>query len=247
MRRLFLSPDQLAAAQDGLVRLTAEQTQYLGSVLRLRPGDELEVFDGRGARFPASLLSAAEQIVLRLGERAQDSEAEGTLVLAQALSKGDKLDLIVQKATELGVARVIPFAAERSIVKLDESRGSARAARLLRIAQEAARQCGRASVPEIDEPATWDDLFALLRADPQLRCVLLDTDPQAPPLSRLQLATSPRLLLAVGPEGGFAPQEKERALAAGFLAASLGRLTLRTETAGLAALAIVQHLRGAMG
>ena len=247
MRRLFVTPDQLATAQEGLVRLDPEQAHYLGLVLRLREGDALELFDGRGARIAATLVDAAGQTALRLGERAHDPEAAGALILAQALSKGEKLDLIVQKATELGAARIIPFAAERSVVKLDEERGAARATRLRRIAQEAARQCGRASVPEVDEPASWEGLFALLRAEPWLRCVLLDTDPAAPQLSRLSLVEAPRLLLAVGPEGGFSPRERERALAAGFLAASLGPLILRTETAGLAALSIVQHLRGALG
>ena len=245
MRRLFVPPGQLAAARDGVLSLTAEQARYLGLVLRLRDGDAVEVFDGRGTRLAARLSPLGGELALRLGEPARDEEASSSIILAQALSKGEKLDWVVQKATELGVSRIAPFAAERSVVKLSAERGAARVERLRRIAQEAARQCGRADVPQIHAPATWEDLLALRKQDPSLRAVLLDTEPGLPSLG--QLDAGPRLLLVVGPEGGFSAREREGAAAAGFLAASLGRRVLRTETAGLAALAIVQHLRGELG
>lgn len=245
MRRLFVPPGQLAAAREGVLSLTAEQARYLGLVLRLREGDVVEVFDGRGTRLSARLSPLGGELALRLGEPARDEEAKSSIVLAQALSKGEKLDWVVQKATELGVSRIVPFAAERSVVKLSAERGAARVERLRRIAQEAARQCGRADVPEVDAPAAWSDLLALPKEDPALRAVLLDADPGLPPLG--QLDPGPRVLLAVGPEGGFSSGEREEAAAAGFLAASLGRRVLRTETAGLAALAVVQYLRGELG
>ncbi len=245
MRRLFVPPGQLAAAREGVLSLTAEQARYLGLVLRLRDGDLVEVFDGRGTRLAARLSPLGGELALRLGEPARDEEATGSIVLAQALSKGEKLDWVVQKATELGVSRIVPFAAERSVVKLSAERGAARVERLRRIAQEAARQCGRGDVPQVDAPAPWDDLLALPDQDPALRAVLLDADPGLPPLG--QLDAGPRVLLVVGPEGGFSPGERQGAAAAGFVAASLGRRVLRTETAGLAAIAVVQHLRGELG
>jgi 16S rRNA (uracil1498-N3)-methyltransferase len=250
MRRLFLPPEQIARAQEGVLPLSPDQARYLGSVLRLREGDAVEVFDGEGTRIDARIAEAGpEGLALRLFGRAGDAPAPGPhLVLAQALSKGDKLELVIQKATELGVARIIPFAAERSVVRLAVDRGAARTARWRRIAQEAARQSGRADVPEVDPPARWEDLFALSREDPGLRCVLLDPGPETSGLAQAAHHPGPgpaRILVAVGPEGGFSAQEKERALAHGFAAASLGQLTLRTETAGLAALAILQHLHGA--
>jgi 16S rRNA (uracil1498-N3)-methyltransferase len=246
VRRLFVPPGQLAAAREGVLSLTAEQARYLGLVLRLRDGDAVEVFDGRGTRLAARLSPLpAGELALRLGEPARDEGASGSIVLAQALSKGEKLDWVVQKATELGVSRIVPFAAERSVVKLSAERGAARVERLRRIAQEAARQCGRADVPQVDAPAAWEELLALPRQDPPLIAVLLDADPGLPPLG--QLDPGPRVLLVVGPEGGFSAREREGAAAAGLLAASLGRRVLRTETAGLAAVAIVQHLRGELG
>ncbi|GAC1604567.1 MAG: 16S rRNA (uracil(1498)-N(3))-methyltransferase [Myxococcales bacterium] len=248
-RRLFLPPDQIAHAHGGLVRLSADQARYLGVVLRLREGEAVEVFDGAGTRFDARIAGAGvDGLSLRLLGRTSAAPAPGPhLVLAQALSRSDKLDLVIQKATELGAARVIPFAAERSVVRLPEGRGAARAERWRRIAQEAARQCGRADVPAIDAPARWEDLFSCLQADPGMRGVLLDGGTGSADLAQAAHHPGPgpaRVLIAVGPEGGFSAEEKERARAHGFAAASLGPLTLRTETAGLAALAILQHLGG---
>src|SRR5947209_6072413 len=166
MHRRFVPPEQLREAR---VKLTPEQARHLGTVLRLKPGEELEVFDGKGARFRAWLEDSPEldAAVLRLAEPL----AEGPLravdcVLVQALAKGEKMELVVQKATELGAARIVPLASERAVVKLDVERGGTRAERWRRVAQEAARQCGRADVPQIDEPAGWDAVFKLLREEP---------------------------------------------------------------------------------
>jgi 16S rRNA (uracil1498-N3)-methyltransferase len=132
------------------------------------------------------------------------------------------------------------------VVRLEAERGAARAERWRKVTQEAARQCGRADVPRIDEPATWDAVFSLLREEPARVAVLLD-----PEARELRLGAAARgagsLLLAVGPEGGFSAEERERAVREGMLAASLGPLVLRTETAGLAALSIALHVNGELG
>jgi 16S rRNA (uracil1498-N3)-methyltransferase len=239
VHRLFVPPEQIA----DLVRLDPAQSRHLEVVLRLGPGAELEVFDGRGARWPARIEAPG---VLRLGRRADPERGASDVWLAQALAKGEKLDLVVQKATELGASRILPLAAERSVVRLDEDRAERRAARLRRIAQEAARQCGRSDVPEVSAPCTLADLGDLLRADPDRRGLLLDPEERALRLSQAARGAS-RLLLAVGPEGGFTPAERAGAAAAGFAPVTLGSRVLRTETAGLAALAIVQHLAGDLG
>src|SRR5207249_8941821 len=116
------------------------------------------------------------------------------VVLAQALAKGDKLDLVVQKATELGASRIVPLHAERSVVKLDQKRSAARAERWRRIAQEASRQCGRADVTKIDNPSSWAELFANLQNDPDRRAILLDPEAEL----RLSAAArgAPKLLIA---------------------------------------------------
>lgn len=234
MRRLFVAPAQLVGP---VIALDDEQRRYL-AVLRLAAGDELELFDGRGGRFAARVTGPA---TLALGPAlAKDAGAAFDVTLAQGLAKGDKLDLVVQKATELGVSRFVPLATERSVVKLEPQRALERVARWQRIAQEASRQCGRADVPEVAAPST---LAAL--AEPGRLCLLLD------PEATLRLSAAARgaskLLLAIGPEGGFSPEERDAALAAGMIAVSLGPLVLRTETAGLAALSVLQHLHGQLG
>ena len=206
MHRLYVPPAQLAAR----VRLTAEQSRHLVAVLRLTPGAEVEVFDGQGARFRAALRGTSE---LELGEKLPPERRRLDVVLVQALAKGEKMDLVVQKATELGAMRIVPLASERAVVRLEPARAGARAARWRRIAAEAARQCGRADVPSLDEPCAWEGVFALLRSDPERRPVLLD-----PLEKRLRLGDAargaPGLLLAIGPEGGFSDAVRSAAFAA---------------------------------
>ncbi len=240
VHRLYVPPSQLAGAPR--VELTPEQARHLVAVLRLQPGAAIEVFDGRGARYRA-VLGEGE---LELGPALSADARQLDVVLVQALARGEKMDLVVQKATELGAARIVPLASERAVVRLEEGRARARAGRWRRIAQEAARQCGRADVPGVDEPCGWDDVLSLLHEDTGRRGLLLD-----PSSRELRLGEAargaPRLLLAVGPEGGFSAPERERAVGEGLLAVSLGRRVLRSETAGLAALAVVLHVNGELG
>lgn len=244
MRRLFVPPAQLASRDEGgRLALTPAQARHL-QVLRLAEGAALELFDGEGGRFAAALV-AGEAPALQVGAALPRAAAGRVQVaLAQALCKADKLELVIQKACELGVERLVPFAAERSVVKLDAGRAEAKLERWRRIAQEAARQCGRADVPEVEAPCSFEALLA--RAGGEARAVLLDTGEVPLRLSQA-VRGAERLLLAVGPEGGFSPREREQAEVAGFLVASLGALVLRTETAGLAALAVVRHLAGELG
>jgi len=235
MRRLY-APDI-----DGGV-LTPEQARYV-AVLRLSPGDFVELFDGSGRRVRAELLSSGYRVVEELPRA---SARRTDVVLVQALAKGEKMELVVQKAVELGASRVLPLATERAVVRLDGERGASRAERWRKIAQEAARQCGRADVPRIDEPAGWEAVFSLLREEPERLGVLLEPEAHELPLGAAVRGAG-SVLLAVGPEGGFSPEEREQALREGMLAASLGSLVLRTETAGLAALSVVLHVNGELG
>jgi len=238
-RRLHVPPAQLARGNP--VALTASQARHVETVLRLRPGAAIEVFDGEGRRFEATL----EPSGLRIGaELSHVASSSVDVWLAQAIVKGDKLDLVVQKATELGASRILLLETSRSVVKLDDRRAGSRLERLRRVAEEAARQCGRSDVPPIDGPLALDELTAKLEAD---RPGLL----LAPEESELRLSQAARgasrLCLVVGPEGGLAPEERDRAAAAGMIPVSLGPLVLRTETAGLAALTVVRHLAGDLG
>lgn len=243
MKRLYVNPAQLGA----IIRLGGAQARYLTAVLRLVPGDSIELFDGLGSRWPAEVIATAATVVeLRVGQKLPDEpHGAADVWLAQALAKADKLDFVVQKATELGARRIVPLFTERAVVKLDAERGAARAERWRRIAQEAARQCGRADVPRVDAPRTWDELFPLLHEEPDRHGILLDPGAE----KRLSAAArgTARILLAVGPEGGFSPEERERAQRQGFAAAALGPRVLRTETVALAALAVLMHVQGELG
>jgi 16S rRNA (uracil1498-N3)-methyltransferase len=238
-RRLHVPPEQLARGNP--VALTASQGRYLETVLRLRPGAEVEVFDGAGRRFEAVLESAGLRIAAELPAGPPSAL---DVWLAQAIVKGDKLDLVVQKATELGASRIVLLETSRSVVKLDDRRAGSRVERLRRVAEESSRQCRRSDVPPIDGPMTLDDLSS--RLEPDRVGLLLDPDEAELRLSHAARGAS-RVCVAVGPEGGFAPEERDRAASGGVLPVSLGKLVLRTETAGLAALAVLRHLAGDLG
>ena len=239
MKRLFVSPAQLAAPR---IALEAGQLHYLRDVLRLGADEELEVFDGEGHSFRASMRGEA----LLRGEKMPGAERAADVVLAQALAKAEKMDFVVQKATELGASRIVPLLAERAVVRVDPARGSAKAERWRRIAQEAARQCGRSDVPRVEEPQRWEAFLRGVAEEPGRRGLLLDPEETSLRLGAAARGAG-RILLTVGPEGGFSPRERESALRAGMLAVGLGPRVLRTETAGLAALSVVLHLRGELG
>lgn len=234
LRRVHLAPERIDGARGFL---GPEARRYLADVLRLSPGDRVEVFDGRGGRYDAAIEAGFESVAL--GPREEAARAPVELALVVALAKGEKMDLVVQKATELGVARILPFAAERSVVRLEPQKGEERAARWRRIAGEASRQCGRADVPEVRPPA---ELAAALGAlAPGARLVLFH--PGGGPLSRLAGPVE-SLAAVVGPEGGLTDAEVSACEAVGALRASLGPRILRAETAAIVALALLQARHG---
>jgi 16S rRNA (uracil1498-N3)-methyltransferase len=226
------------------VGLTPQERHYLVDVLRLSPGACLEVFDMVGGRYRARLVSEQE---LELSAREADEAGERTIVLAQALIRGEKMDYVVQKATELGVSAFAPFGAARSVVKLEGGRSGGRVQRWQRIAEEAARQCGRARVPAVHP--VGKGLAAVLeraRADAWTTLVLFEGERSRGLAAALGEAPGP-LLLCVGPEGGFAPEEVDLARRLGAQTVGLGEAVLRAETAGLAALTIARFLEGRLG
>jgi len=239
-----------ARIEGDLARLDADAASYLGRVLRLGPGATLEVFDGAGGVFEATIESIEPGAgVLRLGPRTEGVATPRPFVLLQALAKGEKMDLVVQKATELGVTRIVPVAAARSVVRLDPSRAAKRTERWQRIATEAARQCGRADVPDIALPAPIADAVEEIGAQPELATMMALPSESATGLPDFLQANAhrPGHALLVGPEGGIEPDEVSLAERAGFAAVSLGTRILRTETAALAVLAAVRFFQGELG
>ncbi len=235
-RRVHLPPERIGATS---AALTDEARHYLRDVLRLAPGDEVELFDGRGAAWPARIGPGFE--ALALGPRREAGAGGPPIHLLLALAKGEKVDLVVQKATELGAARLVPFAAERSVVRLEPAKGAERAERWRRIAEEAARQCGRADVPEVSPPVTL--AAALAAVPPGFRLLVLHGE-GGTPLAALPLLGAPGLAAVVGPEGGLTPEELAACQAAGAARATLGPRTLRAETAAIAAVAVLQAVAG---
>jgi len=241
VRRLFVPRGRIAGDR---AQLAAADVHYLRGVLRLAPGAELEVFDGEGGAYPARLSEEGGALVAVLSARREAPGPRARVHLAFALARGERCDLVVQKATELGVARLSPFAAARAVVRLDEGRGAERARRWQRIAGEAARQCGRADVPVVDAPVP---LAAVLAAAPAGFRAILFYEGGGEPLADVVDRAAAGHLLLVGPEGGFTPEEVQACLAAGVRLATLGPRVLRFETAAIVAAALVQHLAGDVG
>ncbi len=227
-------------AAGATVDLDERAARHATQVLRLRPGDPLVLFDGGGRDYPAVLASASRGgAAARLGEPGP-VEAEPPLRarLWLGVSRGERMDFALQKAVELGVAGIVPLLCERTVVKLDAARRAKRLAHWQGVIVGACEQSGRRRLPSLAEPAA---LAQRLAAPPRTGILL---DPQA----RLGLPDLPppagEITLLVGPEGGLAPAERAAARAAGFTGVRLGPRILRTETAPLAALAVVQALWG---
>ncbi len=239
--RLFVPPARITPPR---LALSPDDQHYLLHVRRLKVGDAFEVFDGQGGRYPAVIDSDPGHATL--GTRRSDPGRAGpSLELWQGLPKSDKLDLIIQKATELGVARIVPLTAERSVPRLTGERSSGKAERWRRIATEAARQCGRADVPEVLAP---HDFTAFVRRAGETGVaagVLYEGGSERSLRSFLAAVQAPAaIVLAVGPEGGFAPGEVDAAIAAGIPLLTLGSTILRAETAAIVACALARAASG---
>jgi 16S rRNA (uracil1498-N3)-methyltransferase len=223
--------------------LDADQTRYLTRALRLRAGEKLTVFDGSGGEYLAE--------IVRIGKRGADiqtgallgasTESPLQIRLLQGLSKGDRMDTVVQKATELGVQQISPLLTDHSVVKIDGQRATRRREHWQKIAQSACEQCGRNIVPAIDEVISLNHWFDQNRDDSGTRLVFRPE--AATPLSSVGRPTAV-LTILIGPEGGFSTAEYECAAAAGFGEVSLGPRVLRTETATIAAISAAQTLWG---
>ncbi|MBD8879074.1 16S rRNA (uracil(1498)-N(3))-methyltransferase [Rhodanobacter sp. 7MK24] len=225
------------------IALPAQAGEHVARVLRLVAGDPLTLFNGDGTDYAAAIRSVGKREVLVevLDRQIVERESPLPLTLAQGVARGEKMDLIVQKATELGVVRIVPLLTERSEVKLDAARAEKRLAHWQAVAASACEQCGRAHLPEILPTQTLPAWLASLDGDAALRLALL---PEATASARELRPGSNGALLVVGPEGGLGERDTALLRDAGFAGLRLGPRILRTETAGLAALAALQALHG---
>lgn len=237
-QRLYL-PEVPAAGERAT--LDKDRSHYLLRVLRLTDGAEFFCFDGRGSQWRVRITATdGRRVTLEALALDRQENVAAELILAQGWLKGGAMDTVVQKATELGVSRIIPLITERCNVHLHGERLAQRLIHLQRIAISASEQSGRLYVPEVSEPQPFTGLLASSPPTPERRTLMLDLDSPA-----LEAGDRPSpLLLLIGPEGGWSDAERTQARAAGIIACGLGELTLRAETAPLAALAAIRHSWG---
>lgn len=214
-------------------------------VARVVPREAVEVFDGRGRAWAATVESVGDDHAMLLLGSARTEDTGRRILLLQGLPKGEKLDWVLQKTTELGVAAVWPLSLARSVVKLGTEVARKRQVRWQRIADEAARQSGRADVPEIGPLRTLEQALAALPQGVQL--LVLDEEERERRLSEAAAGDGRPLALVVGPEGGLERAEVEQVRRAGGEAVTIGPRVLRTETVGLVALAVLRHRDGLLG
>jgi len=228
-------------APDELLTLDAQAGHYLFRVLKLRAGDPLVLFNGDGHDYAAELLSnRRDEVSLRVTARLPAvPEPSLRITVVQAVGKGDRMDYALQKATELGAAAFVPLFTERTEVRLDGSRLERRVAHWRRVIVAACEQSGRARLPDLQAPLSLDEWLATPAAGARF---MLDPNAQESLCALASAGLS--LAVAVGPEGGFSGEEVRRMAHGGVRSARLGARVLRTETAGPAAVAVLQALHG---
>lgn len=236
--RFFITSDQI---QDRRIVLVGEDVRHIGTVLRMMPGEQLMLCDGTGTEFAVQIKQVSRtEILTEIISEAKRDIAKPCVLLGQGLPKFDKMDMIVQKATELGVAKIIPLKTERTIVKVkDEEK---RIIRWQKIAREAAMQSNRVDVPFIGQMASLKEFLQTLDPEPRT-LLLLPWEEGTQPIKEVLRSNQgmDAIVVLIGPEGGFSAAEAELAKSKGFHLVSLGQNILRTETAAIAALSMVLY------
>ena len=250
MPRFFIRQNQIA---DGTVRLVGEDAHHAARSLRMAVGDEITVCDMQGNEYTCTITEFEEDRAVMatiVSARASDKELPCFVTVYQALPKGDKLDTVIQKAVECGASRIVPFESERCVARVKPEAEARKTERRQRIAEEAAKQCGRSVLPEVTPTVRFSEMLAMASGDDVgLFCYEGDgTSPMGEILREKREALSgARVAVVVGSEGGFSLHEAQAARDAGLLPVGLGKRILRTETASgfaLSCLVYVTELGG---
>lgn len=228
------------------ITLDEGKARYVSRVLRLKKGDEITVFDGSGPEYRGTVASLGRHraSIDVTKEITADRESPLRIHLLQGISRGDRMDHVVQKTTELGVTHITPVLTEYSVVKLTNERAAKRTHHWRGIVASACEQCGRNVLPAVDEPVALRDALGGFVGQPGTRIFL---DPRGSAGPGVHEPQDDQLVVLIGPEGGFSAAEFELAEAAGFIATRFGPRILRTETAAIAALAALQSRFGDLG
>lgn len=249
-RRRFYAPSEAFARNGQSVVLEADEAKHLREALRLKPGDEAFVFDGEGREFRCTVEEARRdtaRLTIAAEVEPKSPESKLQLNLIVALLKGEKFDLVVQKATELGAFAVVPLMTNNADVRLRDARDAAhRVARWRRIALEAAKQSGRARVPVVSEPVAFESLMEDMGAgSEEWRMMFAERDGQKLSEGIGKAHARPNSISAlVGSEGGWTDEEIARARSSGWSIVTLGGRILRAETAAITVAALLQYLCG---
>jgi len=249
LTRVFLERELQSGS---VVELPRETGAHLAKVLRARSGDAVVLFNGDGREFTGVIEKVqGSRVSASIGAaRRIDRESPFQLTLVQCVPRGDRMDFIVQKATELGVVRIVPVLSQRSVVRLDESQSTSKQAHWRAVAVSACEQCGRNRLPSVDTPLPLLSYLGGLApptAEEALRLVL---EPERAELGArtpdIASASAARAQIAIGPEGGFSPEELDGFDLSAFSRVRLGPRVLRTETAAIAAIVVLQARLGDM-
>ncbi len=247
MQRYFVDPQQIV---DHYVTLTGDSARHIALVMRAKNGDRIICCDGSGREYTAELRDIGDKQVRAeiLEARQSLSEPKHRIWIAQSLPKGDKFETVIQKGTEIGAVRFLPFISERTIVQYDAKKEAKRLERWRKIAIEAAEQAHRGVVPDVDSPLQWRRLMELAaEADLAFFCYEKETEQSFKEALKQALTGSTpdgkalTFLLIIGPEGGFTEAEREQAERHGCVSVSLGKTILRTETAALVGLSYILY------
>lgn len=233
MPRFFISPKDLS---EGVARISGDDARHIARSLRMAVGDRITVCDGTGMEYDCSLSYIRDEECLATVESSVESsrEPERKITLYMAYPKGDKLEIVTQKAVELGASVIVPFESERCIKRPAADRQEKQTARLSRIAAEAAKQCGRALLPTVEPPISFPELVRRVAGsgEDSLTLFCYEGERTLSLKAALEGAENPKSIsVIVGSEGGFSPVEAEKIISAGALSVSLGKRILRCETA----------------
>jgi len=233
---------------DELLKIEGTEVRHIRRVLRLRAGDEIAVFDGSEREYKGTIVEEGPHTVIVKVQSVTPSKRESPLevTLAQSLLKGEKMDYFIQKATELGVKKIIPFFSRRSVPLLEKSNRLKRYHRWERIAIEASKQCGRGRIPEILPLQDFSEML-LMAFSESLRLILWEKEKKRLKEVLKGWGGRKEIFFIVGPEGGFSQNEVEEAQKKGFISVSMGERILKAETASLCLLSILQYEQGDIG
>ncbi|MNO46409.1 Ribosomal RNA small subunit methyltransferase E [compost metagenome] len=252
MQRYFIEPEQFGETK---VSICGEDAKHIGRVMRSKTGDKLIVSDGvsRDALVEIDSIEPQEVTAEIIELLQPEGEPWLDVSVAQSLPKGDKMETVIQKCTEIGAIQFVPFLSDRTVVQYDPKKEEKRIARWRKIAKEAAEQAHRSRIPKIESPLSWKQLLKAL-PEYDLVCLCYEKergqqlrDVLQPFVSGLNSGQRYKVLVVVGPEGGFTEGEAVEAEAAGAHSIGLGRRILRTETAAMAALTCIMYESGEMG